>query len=155
MFCAQRVIFTIAFLLLALTGCVADQGQWVIDNNDSSKTIQSARALEIYLQTTSNSPIHRLSAAAERRFLDSLVFTKNGLGSYGYYELEALSPSEAYAILRLFGMEDTTQLINEVPAGDPDHRVLRQREVEEGKDLMCDGSRCYVSPGNYCTRSCG
>ena len=57
--------------------------------------------------------------------------------------------------LRLFGVEDTAQLIDDVRAGDPHHRVLRRREVEEGKDFMCDGSRCYRSPGNYCLRGCG
>src|SRR5438105_2310163 len=73
--------------------------------------IASRAALNDYLRLTaqSGSPIDCLSPSAQKRFLDSLVFQKKGLGGFRTDDLEAeLTPSQIYAILSLFGAEQYT-----------------------------------------------
>jgi hypothetical protein len=114
---ARKLVFA---AILALNACATDQDQGA-GNSQPVSQIQSAKELDAYLRTTPNSPLDRLSVAAKQRFIDSLVFTENGLASYTYIDLEALSPTEMFQILSLFGAEHTTSMITQdqlaVPPG--------------------------------------
>lgn len=70
--------------------------------------IRSAEALDRYLRTHETSPFDALSEQSRKLFMESLVFTDQGLGSYRYRELEAeLSPRQAFELLSLFGAQKT------------------------------------------------
>lgn len=77
-------------------------------NDISLARIRSAADLDRYLRTHETSPLDALSEPSRKRFVESLVFTDQGLGSYRYRELEAeLSPRQAFELLSLFGAQKT------------------------------------------------
>lgn len=67
--------------------------------------IRSKEQLHAYLSITPDSPLHKLGRAKMQSFLDSLTFTKAGLGSYSYIELEGMSSTNIYRVLSLFGAQ--------------------------------------------------
>jgi hypothetical protein len=79
-----------------------------ISNSQSTSQIKSAKDLESYLQAVANSPFEQLSPAAKQRFISSLVFTKHGLASYEYSDLNTLSAADAGRILGLFEPASST-----------------------------------------------
>jgi hypothetical protein len=136
--------------ILVLSACATDQGQEAVGTNQPVSQIVSAKDLDTYLRTTPNSPLDRLPAAAKQRFIASLVFTENGLGSYKYSDLEALSPTEIYKILSLFGAEHTTSMVTK-------ERPTTQQNEPGGdyKDYWCSGrATCSESLGHICMSSC-
>lgn len=75
--------------------------------------IRSAADLDSYLQAHETSPLDALSEPSRKRFVESLVFTDQGLGSYRYRELEEeLSPRQAFELLSLFGAQKTVARLN-------------------------------------------
>lgn len=86
----------------------AQEQREVRRNAISLARIRSAADLDSYLRTHETSPLDALSEPSRKRFLESLVFTDQGLGSYRYRELEAeLSPRQAFELLSLFGAQKT------------------------------------------------
>jgi hypothetical protein len=79
--------------------------------------IKTKEDLDRYLEELrqnpeARSPLNLLSPAAHDRFLNSLVFTEQGLGGYQYDDLQAqLTASQIYRLLTLFGAQHTTPLI--------------------------------------------
>lgn len=74
------------------------------NEGDLHAYLASARAMQ--------TPLDLLSPGAKRRFIDSLVFTPNGLGSFTYADIRnELTLSEAYQLLALFGREATAASI--------------------------------------------
>jgi hypothetical protein len=70
----------------------------------SMAPVKSRSDLFALLQT--DSPLDMLSVSARDRFVDSVVFTKNGIGGYYYGDLEAeLTPSQIYQVLSLIGVQ--------------------------------------------------
>ncbi|GMV32155.1 MAG: hypothetical protein AMXMBFR59_42800 [Rhodanobacteraceae bacterium] len=70
--------------------------------------VRSMAELLSYLRAHKTSPFDALSARSRKLFIESLVFTDQGLGSYRYRELEAeLSPRQAFELLSLFGAQRT------------------------------------------------
>lgn len=68
--------------------------------------IKNKRALNTLVKN--NSVLDELSPAAKERFVDSIIFRKNGLGGFNYSDLEAeLTPTQIYKILSLFGAQHT------------------------------------------------
>jgi hypothetical protein len=137
--------------ILALSACATDQDQEAASNSQPTSQIQSAKELDAYLRATPNSPLDRLPAAAKQRFIDSLVFTENGLASYTYIDLEALSPTEIYKILSLFGAEHTTSMITQ-------EQLLPPPGGGGAKDYIdyeCSKrATCTAKAFNICTSSC-
>ena len=153
---ARRLVFAV---ILALSACATDQGQEAVGDDQSVPQILSANDLDSYLRTTPSSPLDRLPAEAKQRFIDSLIFTENGLGSFAYSELETLSATEIYQILSLFGAERTTSMITKTRAsGDSNKPTTQLNEpAPEGdyRDYWCS-SRATCSPAlsHICMASC-
>lgn len=151
---ARRLMFAAIF---ALSACATDQGQEAVGDNQPISQIQSARDLDTYLRTTPNSPLDHLQPAARQRFIDSLVFNESGLASYQYTDLEALSPTEVYQILSLFGAERTTSMITkDRGAGELAEPTTQQSAPSaDHEDHYCAGrATCDPKIGSICMSSC-
>lgn len=76
--------------------------------------IKSMEELKSHLASVENirSPLKYLSPHARLRFVKSLSFGRGGLSSFDYTDLVAeLTASQAYEVLRLFGMQHTIRNI--------------------------------------------
>ncbi len=105
-------------VLLVLVGCcVMPEPSARTSQDPPPATRVSAPAPPLTSQAETNAwlaaqagrptPLDALPPLARRRFIDSLVFGSGGLGGFAYGDLEAeLTPSQARAVLRLFGMEE-------------------------------------------------
>jgi hypothetical protein len=142
---------------MVASACVTEQESEPDLNTGPAPQIQSAEDLSIYLQSTSDSPLDHLSPGAKQRFIDGLVFTKYGLGSYRYTALEGLPATEVYQILALFKAERTTAMVIKarVP-GDLSNAVIN----EEGPitfdqySYKCDAGNCVSAINYICLSSC-
>lgn len=66
------------------------------------------------------------SRAARAKFLDSLVFTDRGLGSYRTADIEAeLTPRQANAILSLFGVQDSMAQLDFVHGSEAERQAAK------------------------------
>lgn len=81
----------------------------------------------------SNSPLKKLSPYAQRVFIDSLVFTENGLGGFNYTILEEeLTPTEIYKVLQLIGAQHTiTMFTNARIETKADLLLMSQKSVRQ------------------------
>jgi hypothetical protein len=151
----HKLMFTAILASVILSSC-ATEGQEPVDEAQPVSQIRSAKELDIYLQTTPDSPLDRLSILAKQRFVDSLVFSENGLGSFRYSELEVLSATEVHQILSLFGAERTTSMIKKVKVlTDSDRAVMRLRPSGDHDGYYCSGrATCSANSANICMSSC-
>lgn len=94
---------------LAAATLAMEQEQQTIDL--AAAVIRSQSDLQNYLLTTTNSALHRVPASARQMFIDSLMFTPHGLGSYSYIPLQSLSVTEIHQILSLFGVQTSLEAI--------------------------------------------
>lgn len=152
---ARRLVFA---AILALSACATDQGPEAGASQATSQ-IMSAKELDTYLQTTPNSPLDRLPAAAKQRFIASLVFNENGLAGYQYSDLQALSPTEVYQILSLFGAEHTSSLVTRGStagtSGNLAKPTTQQNAPTDYMDYYCAGrATCDPRLGSICMGSC-
>jgi len=86
--------------------------------------IHSKSQLDAYLAVTPDSPIHTMGESKMKSFLDSLVFSPAGLGSYSVVELEGMASSDIYAILALFGLQsDASSIAHRSVASEADRYV--------------------------------
>jgi hypothetical protein len=126
----------------------------------AAATIRSRAQLDQHLTTNLTSPMDRIPEAARRTFLDSLVFTDWGLGSYSYEPLAAnLSPTEIYQILSLFGVQSSIGAIPELVAQNPTERaMLRPLQYPDKRDAACysgdQWTYCQVAKGAVCPLIC-
>ncbi len=73
--------------------------------------IKSKQDLDQHLTRNVDSPINNLPLSVKWQFLGSLVFNENGLASFNYDILERhVSPTEAFEVLSLFGVQHTVRL---------------------------------------------
>jgi len=83
-------------------------GQRVIQFNRSAITpavVHSRGDLDSYLADHPDSAIHALSDDGREAFLNRLVFTEKGLGSFNARVLEdELTPTQIHEVLSLFGL---------------------------------------------------
>jgi hypothetical protein len=155
----------LSFMLAAATGCGNADGS--LDSSEQVAPIQSAEELSAYLDSTSESPLNRLSEPARERFIDSLVFSDNGLGSYRFDDLEAeLSATQVYQVLSLFGVEYTTPLLQGARVStEVDKAIMSVRRLpgtggdltlaEDHKGYKCSGpGSCYTDLNSICTSNC-
>jgi hypothetical protein len=151
----QKLMFIAMISAFALGACMTE-GQGSGDDNESTPIIQSAEQLDSYLQSTSNSPLHLLSADARQRFIASLVFSDRGLGSFRYTELEKLSATEIAQILGLFGVERTTSLITKARVStEADKALMRFVPLKDHEGYDCTGrATCRKSIDAICTSNC-
>lgn len=99
--------------------------------------IQSRNQLSEYLKTHLMSSLSALTPGAKRRFIQSLVFTEKGLGSYDYSDLRIeLTATQIYKLLALFGVQRTTALIPNIRIENPTDQLIIM-SGEAGALRMC------------------
>jgi hypothetical protein len=84
--------------------------------------IHSEAELKEFLANRKQSPLDALSPRAQKRFIESLTFNRAGITSFSYEDIRNLSPRQAYAILSLFGAQETVSYIR-FEAGDAIERA--------------------------------
>lgn len=141
--------------------------------------VRSKADLERYLAHTPTAPLNRLPSQIKHGFIEHLVFTKAGLGSYSYAGLkDYLSASEIYQTLSLFGVQKSIGEIPGLQARNETEKMIASLSFENcdqmgpegsptcpGKDTkpdnVCaddglgDGYKCQYSFGDICTSACG
>lgn len=152
----RRFVLSMMLMALAATGCALHAD--TAEHPERTALIQSIEDLNDHLQSTADSPLHRLSPAARQRFVDSLVFGENGLGGYQYADLEAeLTASEIYDVLALFGAERTTSMITGARITNAaDEAIMQMRRGDDDhKGYKCSGpGSCYTDTNSICTSNC-
>ncbi|HEX7840933.1 MAG TPA: hypothetical protein VF469_25825 [Kofleriaceae bacterium] len=136
---------------VALCACTDDRG--LASGNESIAQIRSDGDLEVYLKATPNSPLDYMSPAMKQHFLNSLVFTERGLGSFTYKDLTNLPSEQVHQILSLFGAESAGSLITKEPAPG-------NLSVFDDGDLLGYGcsnvqAACVPTDGGICLSNCG
>jgi hypothetical protein len=120
--------------------------------------ILSSDELDAHLQSDTDSPLDQLSEPARERFVDSLVFGDNGLGSYRYDDLEAeLSVTQIHDVLRLFGVENTAPLLvgARVETELDKALLLRRPPSADYEDMYCESrGTCSSRLFSICTSNC-
>lgn len=153
-----KLVLAAVLASIVMSACATEQGQETVEGTDLAGPIHSAADLDAYLRTTSSSPLDRLSSAARQRFLDSLVFSENGLGSYQYTELEALAATEAHEILSLFGAERTISLITRARITTESDKAVMQLApalLPDHEGYWCSArATCTKLAGNICMSGC-
>lgn len=139
--------------------------------------IRSKVALIQYMSNDSDSPLRKLPPIVLQNFVDSLVFTPKGVGSYSYLGLSSyLSAAEIYQVLSLVGAQHTIASIPTLRIASPAEALLVHPmsdvcedpnspmcQVNGGKaktDYVCSidwGTEysCNFSFGDICASSCG
>ncbi|MCU4491431.1 hypothetical protein [Acinetobacter guillouiae] len=131
--------------------------------NYISAPIKSLDNLYTYNSTTPkiNNPIERLTPSGKTRFINSLEFSKTGLGSYSYTDLvNELSASEIYQILSLFGVQHSISKANLKITNDSDRKVVKA--LSSGASLQADRrdywcgnpGTCHPRRWYICTQNC-
>jgi hypothetical protein len=116
---------------------------------------------ELRQNPEARSPLNLLSPAARDRFLNSLVFTEQGLGGYQYGDLQRqLTASQIYQVLSLFGAQHTTSLLKGARIESRADQLIMESEVAvvppaDYKDMECV-SRATCGPRilYICMSSC-
>lgn len=127
--------------------------------------IASKSDLANYLKLVpiSESPLSYLSRGARNRFLDGLVFTSHGVGSYFSRELDMeLTASQIYEVLSLFGLQgDTPHFKGARVVNDVDNAIMSLGHLRPPPDnnMYCQGNGggmywCVPIDGNSCSDAC-
>ena len=139
--------------------------------------IVSKAALLEYMSRNSDSPLNKLPPLVLQNFIDSLVFTQKGLGSYSYLGLSPhLTAYEIARVLSLFGAQETVAnipVLQFAPAEqglaispmsdvceDPNSPMCEAGGGKTKTDYICsndggDTYSCNYSFGDICASSCG
>ncbi|EIC29602.1 hypothetical protein [Methylomicrobium album] len=121
--------------------------------------IKSKAELNKYLQTTPipQSPLRFLSHTHRlKEFLSSLYFGPRGLTSYKTPALEALTPTQAYQILSLFGLQSTVSMLTSlVPVTPLDNVIMTNTTAAPAISCIFgrDGPGCEARSAAICCRS--
>lgn len=154
MFRMTTLIFTTIVSAAALIACATDQGP-SIDESEPSPHIQTAEQLAAYMNSTPSSPLSHLAPDARQRFVDSMVFGANGLASYSYSDLQALSATEVYRILRIFNVEATTPLISKAKVSSESDRAVMNVITAGYENYYCASrATCSAQLNSICTDNC-
>lgn len=123
--------------------------------------IKSEADLYNYLDSTpeEKNPLNALSNGARQRFLDSLVFTENGLGGFNYSDLESeLTVTQVYIILSLFGVQRTTPFVKGAKVLDETDKAILASPmmvpIDHDNYLCSARATCSRSAQHICTSNC-
>lgn len=126
--------------------------------------IRTSAELSAYLQLHKTSPFNALSKRSQQLFVESLVFTENGLASYRYRELESeLTPRQAFELLSLFGAQKTLGYLQFAQASSEEsnaaaklapvllddhkgYRCVPPATCQSSMDHICIGANCGMYP---------
>lgn len=123
--------------------------------------IRSTSELASYLQAHKTSPFDALSERSRKLFMESLVFTDQGLGSYRYRELEAeLSPRQAFELLSLFGAQKTMGYLQFSNGSAKEHAAVAKLApifLDDHKGYRCiPPATCVLASDHICIgANCG
>ncbi|MBX9402364.1 hypothetical protein K4L06_13700 [Lysobacter sp. BMK333-48F3] len=145
--------------------------------NAATAQVRSKAALIQYVSSNSNSPLRKLPPLVLQNFVDSVVFTPRGVGSYSYLGLSShLSTTEVYQVLALIGAQHTISSIPGLKVASPAEALIVRPmsdvcedpnspmcQVNGGKaktDYVCSidwGTEynCNFSFGDICASNCG
>ena len=101
--------------------------------------IKGSADLAIYLNENRNksTPLDRLSKLGKKQFLESIVFTARGVGSFDAGPLrDELTPTETHAILSLFGLQHKT------------HVVKNRRIASKADNMLLSPQFCWLDPSD-------
>ena len=179
------LIASACFLLLASTSAAAAhtdsralrRGSAQASIYAAAAQVRSKAALVQHVSSHSDSPLRKLPPLVLQNFVDSLVFTPSGIGSYSYLGLSShLSAAEIYQVLSLIGAQHTIANIPTLRVASPGEAlvVLPMSDVcEDPSSPMCqvNGGKaktdyvcsidwgteysCNYSFGDVCASSCG
>lgn len=119
--------------------------------------IKSPRDLELHLKShPGDSPLMVMAPLNRRLFLDSLRFNEKGVTTLRYDVLESLTPTEAYQILSLFGMQGLTPQLNLRGSSPLDKKVMSiTPSLLPLKDYYCEGKgTCRQGSNVACGDAC-
>lgn len=127
-----------------------------------NSALRSRLELNTYLDRNRHTVLDQLGPGRKQAFLDSLVFTGKGVGSYSSVALEGLPSNVTRSVLSLFGLRsDVTPLQSAGSTGA--RRVSRsvsRRPPPPRWGKMCiafpggDRFRCVPGPGYKCSYLC-
>lgn len=130
--------------------------------NSETALIKSKSDIAKFNATLMASPFRKVPAFARTKFLSSLVFTENGLGSYSYLELrDFLSVTETYQVLALFGAQQSTGVIPGLKPKTNQEKYIQTLWAGDATDRICsnehtgNGYKCSYSFGDVCRSGCG
>jgi hypothetical protein len=107
------------------------------------------------MSSTPNSPLSHLAPEARQRFVDSMVFSADGLASYSYADLQALSATEVYRILRIFDVEATTPMIRKAGVSSESDKAVMNIIIAGYEDHYCASrATCGPQTNSICTDNC-
>lgn len=124
--------------------------------------IKSEADLERYtnLVPISISPLRYLSQQNRTLFMESLKFNDRGITGFRYDVLESLSPTQAYEILALFGVQSATNTVVGLVSSTPADSLIMQPGLSCSAYAACINTEC-VGPGACgpaygmaCTKNC-
>lgn len=138
--------------------------QWQQQEIDLAVAPVKSRAdLELHLRTAPDSPFAKLPPAARKAFIDSLVFTKEGLGSYSWLPIAgALDLQDTYRLLALFGLQSDASHVSGVqPATEVERHMVDVSPLiqSDWSNKVCViqapyPPRCEPQYGSGCSRAC-
>ncbi|MBD1583330.1 hypothetical protein [Pseudoalteromonas sp. S16_S37] len=112
-----------------------------------------------------NSVLDLLSPTGKEKFINSVTFTKAGLGGFNYEPLEyELTPTQIYKVLSLFGAQHVVGQLNGARVETKeDAMLLNEASFGFGNTIMTNGFKdyecvsghnCYQSYEYICLGSC-
>jgi hypothetical protein len=161
----------VLFGVLLVVGSTTAQGsefdvaavQWQQQEIDMDVApIQSRADLQRHLRSGIDSPLAKLAPRAKKAFLDSLVFTPRGLGSYSYLPLVQLPMRDRYRVLALFGLQsDAARIPGSAPTSEVERHMLDVAPMiqHDWGNKICviyseDSMICESQYGAACSRAC-
>lgn len=157
-------------LILTLTTAHADQthdrlndeSPPKISSNISSRAVVDLafapiKSMEDLQEISKNpSPLDYFSAAGRENFINGLAFNEKGVISINYSDISVeLTPSEAYEVLSLFGLQSITPSIPGLASRYPNDKLVMDIQPQ----MMCKQDMSCVSRGtcgpdaHYCCTS--
>lgn len=137
----------------------------VLEIVQSYAPIQTVEDVQLHLDNP-KSPINKLSLAARDRFVESIVYTENGVGGFSYLPLLELPKGDIYQIAKLFGLQFELPILDRgtFDKGDKNtFSILCDGDTDclggDLYDAVCvessDGSRsCRQLGGHVCSSNC-
>ena len=112
--------------------------------------IKSIQDMSTYMASQSRTPLDKLSPTGKQNFLNSLDFGEKGLTSFQYNILEAeLTPTDIYAVLSLYGLQNGTPQLDGARAKTSLDRAVLQinRYKPKSTPKEDDGINAFGLPG--------
>lgn len=118
--------------------------------------IRKAADVEAFIAANPVSPLSALSAMDRKLFLDSLTYNEGGVTSFRFDVLQALTPSQAYKILALIGMQGFVPNLRSGSETATDRKIMAATpspSILVGYYCKSQGT-CWVANDRACSGGC-